>query len=180
MTTDLTINYFETEHGQALIEECQAIVVEHEFASRWALVEGYHSLGERIVTDGEFQKYAKGNSDVCNTLAKNLNISERTLRYAIQFYEKYPDLSLLNAGKNISWSAIVRKYLPETVESKSKPITKQDLINMLKEIKSLLQRELDNELQSVNNGEIAINKSNVDYIRYLQDQFNKITLDILK
>jgi phage N-6-adenine-methyltransferase len=82
-------------------------------------VEGYHQLGERIVTDENYQKEAKGNKSSVQDLAQNLRISERTIYYAIQFYEKYPDLSTVPEGKNISWNKIVTKYLPTQVSYSS-------------------------------------------------------------
>lgn len=44
-----------------LIEDCRDIITEAVFTSRWALIDGYHQLGERIVTDSDYQKAAKGN-----------------------------------------------------------------------------------------------------------------------
>ena len=32
----------------AFIDDCESIIVEAEFTSRWVLVEGYHALGTRI------------------------------------------------------------------------------------------------------------------------------------
>ena len=33
----------------SFVEECKDILVEAEFTSRWALIEGYHALGKHIV-----------------------------------------------------------------------------------------------------------------------------------
>lgn len=109
----------------ALVEDCKAIVTEAVFNSRWALVEGYHQLGERIVTDENYQKAAKGNLSSLQGLAKNIGVGERTLYYAIQFYEKYPDLSLVPEGKNITWSKLITLYLP----SPDKPFEPPNDIN---------------------------------------------------
>ena len=57
---------------------------------------------------------------------------------------------------------------------------KADLYRMIKEIKELLETEYLKELQLVNNGDIAINKSNIGFIRYLQDQVNKITGEVIR
>lgn len=104
-----------------LVEDCKDIITEAVFISRWTLVEGYHQLGERIATDINYQEYAKGNKASVQGLAQNLNISERTLYYAIQFYTKYPQLDTIPEGKNISWNKIITKYLPDkTNEVKSK------------------------------------------------------------
>ena len=96
----------------SLVDDCKAIITEAVFISRWALVEGYHQLGERIVTDENFQKHAKGNNKCFADLRNNTGISDSTLYRAVQFYEKYPDLSTVPEGKNISWNKIVTKYLP--------------------------------------------------------------------
>lgn len=117
MTKDLITN----EHYQLLVEDCKAIVIEHEFISRWALVEGYHALGERIVNDIEYQKHAKGNEAFLASLADKLRgVSTRTLYNAIRFYKKYPILNDVPEGKNISWAKIVSKYLPERTEKEEK------------------------------------------------------------
>lgn len=97
---------------QALVEECRAIVVEAEFTSRWALIQGYHALGQRIVTDVNFQKYAKGNTSSLSGLIKNLGLSAPTVYRAMRFYELFPDLDALPEGKNTSWNQVVTKYLP--------------------------------------------------------------------
>lgn len=97
---------------QSLIDDCKSIVTEAVFNSRWELIAGYHALGKRIATDDSFQKHSKGNKVACKGLARNLSMSERTLYYAIQFYQKYPSLDALPEGKNISWTKILTKYLP--------------------------------------------------------------------
>jgi len=101
---------------EALVEDCKAILVESVFGSRWILVEGYHNLGERITSDENFQKYAKGNHASLQSLAKNLKISERTLYYAIKFFVSYPHLDKVPEGKNITWNKIITKYLPSPQE----------------------------------------------------------------
>ncbi|GAG45767.1 unnamed protein product, partial [marine sediment metagenome] len=108
---------------QSLIEDCKAIITEAIFTSRWTLVEGYHQLGERIITDDNYQKAAKGNLSSLQDLAKNINTSERTLYYAIQFYDKYPSLDYVPEGKNISWNKIITKYLPK-LKDETPPLPK--------------------------------------------------------
>lgn len=101
-----------------LIEECKAIITEAIFISRWALVEGYWHLGERIDKDAEKLPTTK----LLQGLAVNLKISERTLWYALQFFRKYPELAEIPEGKNITWNKLITKYLPKHEE---KP-TQQD------------------------------------------------------
>ncbi len=97
---------------QQLIEDCKDIITEAVFTSRWALVEGYHMLGERIVTDNNLQWHAKGNESYLQGLADNIRTSLRTLHYAVQFYQKYPRLDAVPEGKNITWNKLITKYLP--------------------------------------------------------------------
>jgi site-specific DNA-methyltransferase (adenine-specific) len=105
-----------------LVEDCRAIITEAVFTSRWALVEGYHLLGERIVTDESYQKAAKGNLSSLIDLSNNIGISERRLYFAIQFYEKYPSLDTVPEGKNISWNKIVHLYLPAPKPTNAIPL----------------------------------------------------------
>lgn len=98
---------------QQLVEDCRVIVVESEFVSRWSLIEGYHALGKRI---------AEEKSVTVTQLARDIQKSRRTVERSIQFFKKYPDLSLLPEGKNASWHQIVNKYLPETTREFEKPM----------------------------------------------------------
>lgn len=97
-----------------LIEDCKSIITEAVFISHWALVEGYHNLGKRILEDKG--KY-KNQAEFLQGLAKDLSLSQRTLYYAVEFVTKYPDLDTLPEGKNITWNKIITKYLPD----KTKP-----------------------------------------------------------
>jgi len=168
MTTEITESWY-----NQLIEDLRDLLVETEFTSRWTLIEGYHSLGSRIIQEKErFERSGLQNDQIVQRVANSLQRKPRTIYYAIQFAKTYPDLNLLPEGKDCSWHKVVNKYLTDGTEKKV--VKKADLYRMIKEIKELLETELKKELQSVNNGEIAINKSNVEYIRYLQDQVNKI------
>ena len=83
------------------------------FHSRWALIETYHNVGSRLMTDENFIQHAKGNASCLSQVTQMTGIKERELYRAIQFYNKYPDLGKVPEGKNISWSKIVEMYLPE-------------------------------------------------------------------
>lgn len=87
----------------ALIDECKAIITEAVFTSRWSLVEGYHQVGGRIRQDGDKEPITK----LLQRVAVSLNTSERTLWYAVQFYDKFPDLNLLPLGKNATWKKVI-------------------------------------------------------------------------
>ena len=88
------------------VEECKDILVEAEFNSRWALIEGYHTLGKLIVDEGT--KYGEGLSA---RLANSLNKSVRTIEYAITFAKKFDTVDMLPEGKNVSWNQVVKKHL---------------------------------------------------------------------
>lgn len=114
-----------SEWYEGLVDDCKAIITEAVFISRWALVEGYHQLGERIRTDLHFKEYAKGTKTSVQDLARNIGISERTLYYSMAFYDKYPSLNNVPEGKNISWNKIITKYLPGSKEIKTGLTTPQ-------------------------------------------------------
>ena len=82
--------------------ECLDLITECEFTSRWALIEGYHSLGLRLIdkSDEELQR-----------LAPQLHKRFRTLQNCREFAKKYPDLNLLPEGKHMNWYRICNKYL---------------------------------------------------------------------
>lgn len=104
---------------QGLIEDCKAIITETIFTSRWALVEGYHNLGERILEDEPKMKQGGSNlSETLQQVAKFLQCSERTLYYSVQFVKKYPILDKVPEGKNITWKKIITKYLPAPKEDR--------------------------------------------------------------
>lgn len=115
----LSQHQIEAEWYSALIEECKAIITEAVFTSRWALVEGYHHLGKRILEDEPKMK-SGGTTlrEALQDLAKHLSISERTLYYAVKFVQKYPELDKVPEGKNITWNKIITKYLPAPKENK--------------------------------------------------------------
>lgn len=99
----------------ALVEDCEAIITETVFSSRWALVDGYHKLGERI----EEEKANCPIEKLIQDLGQTLNKSRSTLWYSVQFYRKYPELDAVPEGKNISWNKIITKYLPAQKEKHS-------------------------------------------------------------
>ena len=113
----------------ALVEDCLVIVGEAVFTSRWALVEGYWNLGKRICEENNNFEGAKIYGEkIVSYMTESLNrakkegqvqISERTIWRAIQFYKKYPDLSLVPEGKNASWYKVCNKYLPQPKEKKA-------------------------------------------------------------
>ena len=96
----------------SLIDDCKAIVTEAVHLSRWELIVGYHTLGKRIVTDKEYQRKSKGNGKCLQGLAEDINQSERTVYYAVQFYTKFPNPDEWPFDKNMSWTKITQ-LLPD-------------------------------------------------------------------
>lgn len=172
MTTETTESWY-----ASLVEDLTAIVdgvVESRFNYSWDLIDCYHQIGARLLRENDnFERSKIYGEKITQRVAKSIGRSKRTLDYAVRFAKVFPDLNLLPEGKNTHWRHIINKYL--TNGSEKPTIKKADLHWMIKGIKELLETELKKELQSVNNGEVTINKSNVEFIRYLQDQVNKIT-----
>lgn len=98
---------------ESLIADCKSIYVEKDFESRWARVEMYHQIGERIK---QSQVYKCDGSKIFVTVTKNTGIKERNLYRAVQFVEMFPDLNKLPEGKNVSWHKICNDYLPKPTD----------------------------------------------------------------
>lgn len=105
----------------SLVEDCAAIITEKSFESRWSLLEGYHQLGERLREDGDKAKM----SELVSFVSKDLQVSERTVYYAVAFFDQYPELEAIPNGKAASWTQI-KKLLPGG--EKSKPNFQADVL----------------------------------------------------
>lgn len=163
---------------QGFITELKDIVVETEFASRWALIEGRHLLGKRLLEE-EHRFTNAGYLKMSYQVATSLNMSQRVIEQCIQFARAYPELELLPMGKNASWHKVCQELLPEHAQSKTKHVNRAELIQMLKDIKILLEHELEDTRKAVLDGDMGEEgDTKIDYIRYLQDQFNKITQEV--
>jgi len=102
----------EEERYQALVEEIKATITEAIFTSRWALVEGYWTVGKLIR-----EEFGKGElTKLLTRLSVDVGISERTLWRALAAYDKYPDINQIPEGKNITWNKLITKYLPDEKE----------------------------------------------------------------
>lgn len=97
-----------------LVEDLKDIIVEKEFTSRWELVECYHLVGSRILeANDNFERSKIYGKNIVQQVAKSLGKGQRTISDAVAFAKMYPDLNALPDGKNVSWTMIVRKYLPK-------------------------------------------------------------------
>ena len=72
----------------ALVNECQAILVERFYNSNLEAITAYGEVGERIVEDDNYKKNGKGNKQFNIKLFQDIKIGERTGYYCLQFYER--------------------------------------------------------------------------------------------
>ena len=108
---------------KSLVDDCQSVITEGVFNSRQDLLQAYHQLGERILEDEKkFEETGIYGEGITKRVSLSLNLSQRTIQYAIKFAKKFPDIQQLPEGKNISWHKMVSKYLPDKPEQKEKPI----------------------------------------------------------
>jgi len=115
-----------------LIEELKAIIIESSFTARWSLIEGYHTLGQRLLDEFDnFKRHKIYGKQITTLVSESLGKSERTIERAVQFARQYPDLNLLPEGKNTSWHQIVNKYLPEKKEDKKEQIKDSSVISVI-------------------------------------------------
>lgn len=98
----------------ALVDEVQSTLTEAVFASRWTLIEGYHTVGKLLREHDDKVSM----TELVNKCAEDMGVSDRKLWYAVQFYDKFPDIQKLPGGKNVSWSKIKTEYLPESTTKK--------------------------------------------------------------
>jgi len=159
-----------------LTEDCLDIKVETETTSRWSLTEGRHLIGLRILEDvGNFERSNIYGDKIVQSVATSIKMATRTVRYSIKLATLYPDLNMLPAGKNMSWSHIVNKYL---TAGEVKP-TRISPTEQIRQIKQLLQHEWMTANQGTfqNGVRVDIDQDDLkcEFIRYLQDQVEKIT-----
>jgi len=108
MTTAVT-TLDKDESFKALIEHCQSALTEASFNARQFFINSYHEIGGLI--NEYVEEYKVSANQVTQQVAEKLSVSQRTLQYAVQFFQMFPDLDTLPEGKDISWRKIVRKYL---------------------------------------------------------------------
>ena len=103
-----------TEQYQLFVEQLKATITEAVHNSRWFLVEGYWNVGKQIR-----EYFTEDITNQLQSIAVDVGIGERTLWYAVQFYDAYPLLANVPEGKNITWTKLITKYLSK---AKEKPL----------------------------------------------------------
>lgn len=102
---------------QSLLEDIKSALTEGVHNARWTLIQTYHLVGRRILEEKEnFDRAGLYGQRLCNAVAQSLGKSKSTIFKAVQFAEKFPTLDALPEGKNISWSKVVKHYLPAPKE----------------------------------------------------------------
>jgi len=85
-----------------LLGEIAATLTESVFSHRQVLLEGYHEVG-RLTLEHNFST---------EEVARATNQRPKTIHYAVELYKRYPDLSSLPDGKNVSWYKITKTFPP--------------------------------------------------------------------
>lgn len=88
---------------ESLKEEVSAALTEGVFNTRYAAIEMHHNIGRTI----REHTNEKGITNLLTKLAVDLGTSERTLFRAVELFDKYPDLSALPDGKNVSMNKLL-------------------------------------------------------------------------
>lgn len=107
----------------SLITDCKDIIGRSEFTSRWALVEGYHAFGKRILAEHDnFERSQIYGGEVVVRIAESVGKSQATVWKAIQFVKRYPNLKLLPGGDKMTWGTICNKLLPTPKDDDPEPL----------------------------------------------------------
>lgn len=105
---------------RALVDDLKSAITESVFNSRWALIEGYYYLGQRIIeARPQFKAQGMRDGEIVQCIADAIEKSPRTVYQSIQLVRKYPKMDMLPDGKNISWYKLCNKYLPEPREKET-------------------------------------------------------------
>ena len=91
-----------------ILEEIKDLITEGEFNARWGLIETYHQVGVLIVNNNL--------EDSLQDLAQYVGRSPRMIYYCLALVNRFPELTLLPEGKNISMNKIITKYLTKPEE----------------------------------------------------------------
>lgn len=119
-------NIIKDESYDLLLDTIKATLVEKSFEERMAKIEMYHTIGELLrTTDRDITALTR-------EVSKDLNLSERSLWFAVKFYDTYPIMDALPEGKAVSWNK-VKLMLSDGAQ-------KEDTIDLTKVAKGLIKR----------------------------------------
>lgn len=132
----------------ALVEDCQAIKTEKEFIIRDEKIQTQWELGKRIkeaVTNDN-----SINERVFNALASDLGVSDKDLRLALDFFDKFKGDSyeevIVNTpwDKGASWIKIRQEYLGVKRTPKGEGDKNLKLTSVLSTFKDYMSAKVDN------------------------------------
>jgi len=107
--------YWQSDRYKLLVNDCKSTFTEAFFTSNWVIVEAYHTVGQRLREESQFVPV----TDLVHYLAENTSVSERKLWYAVQLYDKFPDIDKLPEGKAITMNKVITKYLPDSPKTET-------------------------------------------------------------
>lgn len=120
------LDIIKDESYDLLLDTIKATLVEKSFEERMAKIEMYHTIGELLrTTDRDITALTR-------EVSKDLSLSERSLWFAVKFYDTYPTLQALPEGKAVSWNK-VKLMLSDGAQ-------KEDTIDLTKVAKGLIKR----------------------------------------
>ena len=118
------IDIEKTKWYQSLLDDLKTFITERVFRARMEIIEMKHEIGKRILEEELNFKRANYGEKIIEKIANDLEVSRTDLYLCVEFARKYPiihDVDNLPEGKNISWTKIKQKYLPEASEKTQEP-----------------------------------------------------------
>jgi hypothetical protein len=122
MPNELTEKEKAKEEYRELIDEVKGTMTEGIFNARQEVLKTHWEVGKYIRKFADKEGHL-GVTDLLKHLAVDTNISDRTLWYSVQFFDKFPTQEKFNNlphGKSISWSKVVHELLPDNTDNKKK------------------------------------------------------------
>ncbi len=135
------------EHYNSILEDLESILIECEFTHRFSVIEGYHQIGKRILTESSEEEI----NNLVEKVAKDLKIRKSKIQKCVLFAKLFQNLSDLPEGKNITWNKINYKYLTNK-EKEELPALPDDV-----RLKSIIQSNVDWIVENKRQNEKGIN-----------------------
>ena len=80
----------EPEQLAHLAEEITSIVASRKFFAGMELLEMRHEIGRAVLDSPLYRKSGKGQGDLLQRVAKMTELGERSIRYCVEFADRYP------------------------------------------------------------------------------------------
>lgn len=105
----------------SLVNDLKSTITEGIFSSKEVVIHTWYSVGKRILEENHnFERSKVYGQKILKTIAESINVSERSLNYAIKFAKENPDIEkfMEDKDKSISWSKICKKINPPKEKEK--------------------------------------------------------------